>query len=136
MTTRMTRSTTRSMTNRTLGTNLVVLDNGANVSIFCPEQLLNIQPLTVPTVSRAFQGSVLTCFACGDLPGFFPVDMSTVIPQNILSFSQVESKFRIICECGRFVVETRYGDIIFKKNELDLYVSDIDTWPTIPKHHP
>jgi len=94
MTTRMTRSTTRSMTNRTLGTDHVVLDNGANVSIFRPEHLLNIKPLTEPTVSSAFQGSVLTCYACGDLPGFFPVEMSTVIPQNILSFS-VPKKLKV-----------------------------------------
>ena len=139
--TRVVNVTTRHMGNTNkianqLGTNHVILDNGANVSIFRPEHLKNIRALAAPQVSTAFQGSQLICHACGDLPGFFCVDMSTTIQQNILSFSQVESMYPIYYECGRFIVESPYGDIVFKRNALDLYVSDIQTWPAIPKYRP
>jgi len=74
-----------------LGTNHVILDNGENVSIFRPEHLKNIRALAAPQVSTGFQGSQLICHACGDLPVFFCVDMSTVLQSNKTSYHSLKS---------------------------------------------
>ena len=100
-----------------LGSYDVLLDNVANVSVFCnPELLDNIRegdPLEITGVGP----SAIQCDQVGDFGIFGTVYLSPTARANILCFDDIADMFEVLWdqEAREFTVLTPAGDFTFKR---------------------
>jgi hypothetical protein len=109
-----------------LGTNSVLLDTQANISLFHPSVLENVEESDREIKINGIRGYQMTVREKGFLPNFFPVYCSPEAKVNVLCFAEVEDLFEVeYRECEGFVVHLENGKEIFFKRKNKMFVADI-----------
>jgi hypothetical protein len=99
-----------------LTVNHVLLDNGADVSVFHPNLLRDVQRSTVKVRVNGLGGKQLELTDEGYLPEFFAVYASEHTAVNILSLADVEALYPITyTPCTSFTVHLPERNIVFTK---------------------
>jgi len=107
---------------------IVILDNGADLSVIMPYLLSDVRKARRSTPVSTLAGTEMGLELEGDLDGFFPVKSSTNINVSILSFSEVEDKFDITYNPRvSMVVHMPERDVTFRRVKK-LYVADMSDW--------
>ena len=93
----------------------VILDNGADISIFNVRLLREIEPCDDVKV-HGIGGLSTVVDKTGYLEGFFRVHGNGTTNINVLSYAEVEDKYEITCLRGEgFLVHTEDRDIMFAR---------------------
>jgi hypothetical protein len=107
-----------------LTVNHVLLDNGADVSVFHPDFLQDVQRESINVRVNGLGGRQLVLTDQGYLPDFFQVYASAQTTVNILSLADVEALYPITyTPCTSFTVHLPERDIVFTKRGKH-YVAD------------
>jgi hypothetical protein len=102
----------------------ILLDNQADISIVHPRLLPNVRQAERMIKVRGVGGLQLIVNRVGTLEGFFQVYASEHTKANVLSFSEVEDKYRVTYEAQKaFVVHMPNREPTFSRRQK-LYIAD------------
>ncbi len=102
----------------------VLLDNQANISVIHPMLLEDVRQADRKIKVNGVGGVQLIVEQTGRLPEFFNVYASTQTKANVLSFAEVEDKYKITyLRREAFVVHMAERDLVFSRRDK-LYVAD------------
>jgi hypothetical protein len=103
----------------------VLLDNQADISVMHPMLLRNVRPTEKKIRVCSVGGIQLIVKHVGMLDGFFKVYASEKTKANVLSFAEVEDKYKISYVCAQtFTVHVPEDEDIVFSRQNKLYVAD------------
>jgi hypothetical protein len=109
-----------------LGTDVVLLDTQANISIFHPSVLENVEAREREIKINGIRGYQLTVRDKGFLPNFFEVFCSPDVRVNGICFEEVEDLFKVeYKEYEGFLVHLLDGKEILFKGRNKMFVADV-----------
>jgi hypothetical protein len=115
-----------------LGKDVVLLDTQANISLFHPSVLENIQPSGKEIKVNGIGGYQMTVSEKGYLPNFFEVFCSPDVKVNVLCFAEVEDLFDVkYKEHEAFIVCLPDGQEIFFKRKDKMFVAKVEEVATV-----
>jgi hypothetical protein len=106
--------------------NEILLDTQANISLFHPSILRDVQESEREVRVNGVGGYQMTVSKKGYLPGFFDVYCHDEVKVNVLCFADVEDLYEVVYQPSiGFVVHVDGKEIIFERREK-LYVAKAD----------
>jgi hypothetical protein len=110
-----------------LGTDVVLLDTQANISLFHPSALENVKPSEKSIRTSGVGGYQMIDREKGYLPNFFEVFFSEYVKVNMLCFAEVEDRFKVeYREREGFVVHLPDGKEVFFRRQNKMFITDIE----------
>jgi hypothetical protein len=115
-----------------LGTDIVLLDTQANISIFHPSVLENVEAREREIKINGIRGYQLKVRDKGFLPNFFKVFCSPDVRVNVLCFAEVEDLFKVeYKEYEGFVVHLLDGKEMLFKRRNKMFVAGVANVATV-----